>query len=83
MNLKTNRDVRALFVYLLICLLTFLSGALVIEFGVIPLIAWLQGGQTYMLPALSRIYAWCKFVPFAAIVCGGGAWLYDRRRYKC
>ena len=52
-----------------------------IELGVIPLIAWLQGYKAYHLPELSRIYSWCKFVLFAAILCGFGGWLYDRNRF--
>ena len=82
MSVKMNRDIRALLVYLLICLLTFTIGALVIEFGMIPLIAWLDGYKAYYMPTLNRIYAWCKFVPFAAIVCGFGAWLYGRSRFS-
>jgi len=69
-----------LIVYLLICFLTFAVGALVIELAIDPLIAWLHGYKGYCLPGPDRVYAWLKFTPFASIVCGGGAWLYDRRR---
>lgn len=76
-----NRDIRALLVYLLVCLLTFTIGALVIELGVIPVIAWTRGSHAYHFPTLGRIYAWCKFIPFAAIICSFGAWLHDRKRF--
>jgi hypothetical protein len=65
-------NIRALLVYILICLFTFTIGALVIELGVIPLVASFHGYKTYYLQTLSRIYAWYKFVTFAAIVCGLG-----------
>jgi hypothetical protein len=76
-----NCDFQALLVYLVICLLTFTIIGLVIEFGVIPLIAWLKGYEGFYFPTLSRLYAWCKIVSFAAFVCGFGAWLYDRNKF--
>lgn len=75
-----RNGIRVFAVYLLICLLTFTVGALVIELAIDPLIAWLHGYKGYYLPDFSRVYAWLKFILFASIVCGGGAWLYDRRR---
>ncbi len=75
-----TRDLRALLVYLLICFLTFTVAALAIELMIRPVIAWLQGYNSYYLPTLSRVYAWIKFVPLAALICAVGAWWYDRRR---
>jgi hypothetical protein len=51
------------------------------EFGVIPLISWLHGSNSYLFPTHERIYAWSKFVAFATVICGSGAWLYDKRRF--
>lgn len=80
MSIVMSNRIRGLVVYLLICFLTFTLGAMVIELAIDPLIAWLHGYKRYYLPDLNRIYAWLKFIPFASIVCGGGAWLYDKRR---
>ncbi|WP_323072109.1 hypothetical protein [Mycetohabitans endofungorum] len=75
-----GKNLQALLVYMLICLLTFIVGALFIEFGVMPFIVWLQGGKLYYFPGLKRIYAWCKLIVFAAILCGFCAWLYDKKQ---
>jgi hypothetical protein len=80
MSVVMIRGIHALFVYLLICLLVFIAGAMVIELAVNPLIAWLHGYKAYYSPTMSRVFAWCKFILFASIVCGTGAWLYDRHR---
>lgn len=78
---RSNRGIRTLLVYLLICFLTFAIGAIVLELGLIPLLAWLRGYEAYLWPTPSRIYAWCKFVPFATLVTGAGAWFIDRKRF--
>lgn len=74
------QNLQALLVYVLICLLTFIVGALFIEFGVVPFIVWLQGGKVYYLPSLKKICAWFKLIAFAAILCGFCAWLYDKNQ---
>ncbi|CBW74021.1 hypothetical protein IHE31_06165 [Mycetohabitans rhizoxinica] len=75
-----GKNLQALLVYMLICLLTFIVGALFVEFVLRPFIVWLQGGKLYYFPNLKRIYGWCKLIVFAAILCGFWAWLCDKNQ---
>lgn len=82
MNIRVARNVVALGVYILICALTLTLIALVTELIFIPFLAWLHGYPTYYLPTLTRAFAWGKFIVFASIIGGGGAWFVDRKRFN-
>jgi len=80
MSARLSRSIRACVSYLLVFLITFSLCGLVIELVWLPIVAWTNNYDGYLWPSKSRIYAWCKLVPFATIVSGVGVWIYDRKR---
>ncbi|AME26520.1 hypothetical protein AXG89_21940 [Burkholderia sp. PAMC 26561] len=80
MSTRFQRDIKALMSYLLIFLLAYAILAIAIELLWMPLIAWMHDYNGYLWPSTSRVYAWCKLVPFATLVSGIGVWLYERSR---
>lgn len=82
MNGSLGGCIKVLLIYFLICFVSMILVAVVIEMGLIPIIAWLHGYDGYYFPPLSRAYAWCKLILFSSGVCALGAWLYGGRRFK-
>jgi hypothetical protein len=80
MSTRFERDVKAFLYYLLVFFLGITCMAIFEELAVMPFVAWLHGYDGYFWPPMSRIYAACKFVPFASFVCAFGVWLYERKR---
>ena len=80
MSTRFERDVKAFLYYLLVLFFGITCAAIFEELGVIPLFAWLHGYEGYFWPPMSRVYAACKFVPLASLLCAIGTWLYDRKR---
>ncbi|VVE16286.1 MULTISPECIES: hypothetical protein [Pandoraea] len=80
MSTRLSRSLRAFISYLLVFLITYSFCGLVIELIWLPIVAWMHNYDGYLWPSKSRIYAWCKLVPFATIVSGVGVWIYDRKR---
>ena len=80
MSTPFKRSSKALIRYLLIFLITYTICAVVIELAWLPLIAWMHDYDGYLWPSKSRLYAWCKLIPFATLISGVGVWLYDRKR---
>lgn len=80
MSTRFQRYIKALMSYLLIFLLAYAILAIAIELLWMPLIVWMHDYNRYLWPSTSRVYAWCKLVPFATLVSDTGVWLYERRR---
>lgn len=80
MSTRLQRDIKAFLSYLL----TFLVGLTILvafeELVVMPFIAWLKGYPGYFWPPMSRVYAACKFVPLASLLCAVIAWVFERKR---
>lgn len=80
MTEKSKRAMKAFISYLLTYLVGLSICVAVVELAIIPAMAWLAGYPGYFWPPVSRVYAACKFVPLASLLCAVGTWLYDRKR---
>jgi hypothetical protein len=77
---KRQRALRAFLSYLVTYLVGLTISVCLIELVWLPVVAWLKGYPGYYWPSMSRVYADCKLVPLASLICAVGTWIYDRRR---